>query len=202
MKELIQELIPHAPQLGLYVAPQLPADKRRNALSDYGDAMTAEEVVALYDATLTGNAKDGALFAADRFIFQNTDLEAAQTVRYRDLVGVTSKRRLLGGRKVVLDVNRGRATFELTMDFSGSTEAAEYVVRFLTEAMHHTARADLAPPDPADDETDAAVDPAADADATDVDAVRAALNDLRAAGQLSAADFRRMMEALTARGEG
>ncbi|NBB72878.1 MAG: hypothetical protein GVY35_04270 [Bacteroidetes bacterium] len=190
MDDLIRELIPHAPQLGLYVAPNVPAEKRRNALSDYGDGMGPDEVMALYDATLTGNAKDGALLAADRLIFQNTDLEAAQTVRYRDLVGVTSKRRLLGGRKVVLDVNRGRATFQLTMDFSGSGEAAQYVTRFLEEAMHRSARADMASAAP-DTEGD---EPAA----TDVEAVRAALDELRAAGQLTKADYHRLLQALGA----
>lgn len=190
MDDLIRELIPHAPQLGLYVAPNVPADKRRNALSDYGDGMEPDEVMALYDATLTGNAKDGALLAADRMTFQNTDLEAAQTVRYRDLVGVTSKRRLLGGRKVVLDVNRGRATFQLTVDFSGSGEAAQYVTRFLEEAMHRSARADMASaaPDAEGDEPGA----------TDVEAVRAALDELRAAGQLAEADYHRLLQALGA----
>lgn len=190
MKDLIQELIPHAPQMGLYVAPNVPDDRRRNALSDYGDEMRSDEVVALYDATLTGNAKDGALFAADRLVFQNTDLEAAQTVRYRDLVGINVKRRLLGGRKVVLDVNRGRATFQLTIDFSGSAEAAGHVARFLEEAMHRSARADMAGsnPDTAGDESTE----------TDIDAVRAALDDLRAEGRLTSRDFRRLMDALAA----
>jgi len=192
MKELIQELIPHAPQMGLHVAPNMPDDKRRNALSDYGDGMAPDDVVALYDATLTGNAKDGALFAADRMIFQNTDLEAAQTVRYRDLVGVASKRRLLGGRKVVLDVNRGRATFQLTMDFSGSGEAAQYVARFLEEAMHRSARADMARAEP-----DAPADEPA---TTDVDAVRTALDELRADGQLTEEDYHRLLGALEAEG--
>lgn len=189
MKELIQELIPHAPQMGLYVMPNLPDDKRRNALSDYGDAMDAEDVVALYDATLTGNAKDGALFAADRLIFQNTDLEAPQMVQYRDLVGVTSKRRLLGGRKVLLDVNRGRATFQLTIDFSGSGEAAQYVTRFLEEAMHRSAEADMARAQPEETASDSPSE-------TNVEAVRAALDDLRATGQLSTDDYDQLIDTL------
>lgn len=189
MKDLIQELIPHAPQMGLYVPPHIPSDKCQNALDDYGDEMSPEEVLALYDATLTGNAKDGALFAADRLVFQNTNLEAAQTVQYRDLVGVTVKRRLLGGRKVVLDVNRGRATFQLTIDFSGASEAARYVARFLEEAMHRSAEADMASPvaDPPD---------ASAVTSTDVEAVREALGELRASGQLTDEDFRRLMTVL------
>lgn len=184
MKDLVQELIPHAPQMGLHVVPHIPDDKRRNAIEDYGQDMAPEEVLALYDATLTGNAKDGALFAADRFVFQNTNLEAPQTVRYRDLVGVTEKRRLLGGRKVVLDVNRGRATFQLTVDFSGASEAAGYVARFLETAMHRSAKADL----------DTSLAP--EAGETDVAAVRDALDTLRAAGKLSPEDYERLLAAL------
>lgn len=189
MKDLIQELIPHAPQMGLYAAPHVPEDKRRNALSDYGQGLRSDEVLALYDATLTGNAKDGALFAADRFIFQNTDLEAPQTVRYRDLVGVSVKRRLLGGQKVTLDVNRGRATFQLTLDFSGAAEAAGYVSRFLEEAMHRSAAADM------DRSPSSAAD---EGSGTDADAVRAALDDLRAEGKLSPRDHERLLAALEA----
>lgn len=186
MKDLIQELIPHAPQMGLYVAPHIPADKRRNAIEDYGEGLASEEVLALFDATLRGNAKDGALFAVDRFVFQNTDLEAPQTVRYRDLVGITEKRRLLGGRKVVLDVNRGRATFQLTLDFSGAAEAAGYVSRFLETAMHRSAEADMAD----------LPSPEAETGTTDVDAVRDALDALRAAGQLSSDDYERLLSQL------
>lgn len=187
MKDLLQELVPHAPQMGLYVVPHVPDDKRQNALADYGEGLVPEEVLALYDATLTGNAKDGALFAADRFVFQNTDLEAPQTVRYRDLVGVTEKRRWLGGRKVVLDVNRGRATFQLTLDFSGASEAAGYVSRFLEEAMHRSAEADMAGMPSSGAESDPA---------TDAAAVRAALDALRAEGKLSPADHERLLDVL------
>jgi hypothetical protein len=187
METLIRDLIPHAPQMGLYVAPDVPSDKRRNAIQDYAPDVNPEDVLALYDATLMGNAKDGALFASDRFVFQNSDLESAQTVRYRDLVGITVKRRLLGGRKIRLDVNRGRATFQLTMDFSGSTEAAEYVARFLEEAMHQSAAADMASPSATAEQED---------EGTDVDAVRAALDDLRDRGRLAEADYRRLLAVL------
>ena len=47
MKDLILELIPHAPQMGLYVIPSIPPDKLRNALHDYAPSMQPDEVVAL-----------------------------------------------------------------------------------------------------------------------------------------------------------
>ena len=52
--DLIRERLPHAPQMGLYVTPDLPEKKVRAALSDYATAVEAAEVLALYDATLTG----------------------------------------------------------------------------------------------------------------------------------------------------
>ncbi len=183
MQSLIRELIPHAPHLGLYVAPHVPEDKLRGALGDYASGWREEHVLALYDATLLGGAKDGALFGAERFVFQNNDLQEPQAVRYADVVRVEEKRKLLGGRKVHLSVNRGRSTFELIMDFSGKPEAAAHVARFLQEAMlHEPARHD----EPA----------AAEEGATDRAAVARALRRLREDGRLSPADFERLLAAL------
>lgn len=137
MKSLITELLPHAPQYGLYVGGLIPSDKLRAAIGDYAPDVDPMLVLALYDATLLGNARDGALFLADRIIFENNDIQGAQTVLYKDVVSVEERKRLLGGRNVVLGVNRGRATFQLTIDFSGKPEAAGYVARFLHEAMLH-----------------------------------------------------------------
>ncbi|MEX2400623.1 MAG: hypothetical protein WD423_07610, partial [Rhodothermales bacterium] len=135
MRQLVEELIPHAPQMGLYLAPNIPPSKLRNALGDYADSIEASEVLALYDATLMGNAKDGALFTADRLVFQNHGLDPVHEVRYADVVGVNPRRKWIGGRRVVLKVNRGRATFDVTIDFSGRPEASDFVARFLKEAM-------------------------------------------------------------------
>jgi hypothetical protein len=179
MKNLIQDRLPHAPHIGLFVAPHIPETRLQNALSDYGHHVTAAEVLALYDATLSGNAKDGAIFARDRFVFQNTDLEAPQTIRYRDLVGVEANARWmgLGGKKIDLTVNRGRATFDLTMDFSGQPAAAEHVAVFLETAMLH----DLS------ESTETG---------TDIPAVRDALQRLHKEGKLSEADLERLLNVL------
>jgi hypothetical protein len=187
METLIRDLIPHAPQMGLYVAPDVPSDKRRNAIQDYAPDVNPEDVLALYDATLMGNAKDGALFTPDCVVFQNTDLQSPQTVRYRDLVGITLKKRLLGGKKVMLDVNRGRATFQLALDFSGASDAAEYVQRFLEKAMHESAQQENG------------IGPASHpAEGTDVEAVQSALDDLHQSGQLAETDYQRLLRALGA----
>ena len=181
MKTLIRELIPHAPQMGLYLAPNIPQEKLQGALKDYAKSVRQEDVLALYDATLMGSAKDGAVFTAEGFVFENNDLEAAQDVRYADVVRVESKKKFLGGRRVNVDVNRGRSTFQLSMDFSGKPEAAAYVARFLQEAMLRGGR-----------ETGGA------AAQTDVKAVEAALRALRAEGKLAAADLQRLLDVLHA----
>ena len=183
MRDLIHELIPNAPRMGLYVAPNIPPDKLRNALHDYASSMAPEEVVALYDATLMGSARDGAVFAGDRFIFQNNDLEPANEVRYEDIVSVDKKRGFLKGAKVYLEVNRGRATFDLTLDFSGKPKALEFLYRFLHEAM-------LLPVEPRPEPS------ARTAAGSDLRALHQALDKLRAQGQLADADYHRLLDAL------
>ena len=182
MEDLLRDRLPHAPQMGLFVVPDLPAGRLDNALSDYARDVKRDEVLALYDATLSGTGGDGAVFARDRFVFQNNNLQATQTVRYSDLVGVKAESRWLGlgGKLVTLTVNRGRATFELSMDFSGAPEAASYVATFLDAAMVE----------------DIDFTPAAEPDATDVTAVRDALQRLRTEQKLTEVDFSRLMVVL------
>ncbi len=180
--DLIQDRLPHAPQLGLYVAPDVPTKKLRNAISDYAPELEHTDVLALYDATLSGTAGDGALFTSDRVVFQNNDLQSAQTVRYQDLVGVEAARRWwgLGGKRVDLTVNRGRATFDLSIDCSGSPEAAEYIADVLHTLMLKGVDLDV---------EDASTE-------TDVEAVRQALDRLRSQNKLTDADFDRLLGTL------
>ena len=179
MRDLILELLPHAPRLGLHLAPQIPADKLRAAIRDYATGTDPADVLALYDATRLGSAKDGALFLADRFVFQNHALQDALSVRYEDVVRVEEKRQLLGGRRVEIDVNRGRATVTETIDFSAHADAAEYVARLLKEAM-------LRPP----------TSPKAKPPGTDYPAVATALAELERKGLLTADDRRAMLAAI------
>ena len=175
MQRLIRELIPHAPNVGLYVAPDIPARMLERALADYGGGLQASEVLALYDATRLGTGGDGALFAAHQFAFQNTNLERGQTIRYADVVGVQARRRFLGGQYVEIQVNRGRATIPLRIDFSGKPDAAGYVVRFLHEAMLY--------------------EPPADAPGvTQWSAVESALRILVSEGRLTTEDMERILE--------
>lgn len=184
MTDLIREFLPHAPDMGLYVAPEIPDRKLMAALSDYAREVEPEDVMALYDATRLGSAKDGAVFLADRVVFQNNDLQTPRPLRYEDIVGVQSRRKLLGGRSVDVDLNRGRATVTETIDFSGQPAAAEYVERFLREAMLRSVR----------QHTD--LPPEAPSGGTDRRAVEDALNELVGLGRLSLADRQRMLDAL------
>ena len=184
MQHLVETLLPHDPGLGLYVAPRIPREKLRNALRDYAAGVSEPDALALYDATRIGNAKDGAVFTADRLVFQNNDLSPVRDVRYADMVGVEEKRKLMGGRSMTIQVNRGRATFDVVLDFSGRPGACQYVAAFLQEAMLGAL-----------EEGDRADDAPGDA-ATDSGEVRAALEALRARGALSASDLDAMLRAI------
>lgn len=185
LKALILELLPHAPQMGLFVAPHIPSNKLRNALRDYATSIQEDEVLALFDATLMGSAKDGAVFGADTFVFQNNDLEPTHVIRYTDIVGVEKQRGFIKGTKILLEVNRGRATFEVKLDMSARTEAQDYLFRFLHEAM-------LLPEEvsqPTGSNTTKA--------GSDRNVVMAALDRLRDEGTLVEEDYRRLVEAIS-----
>lgn len=184
MTDLIREYLPHAPDMGLFVAPEIPDRKLIAALGDYATGVEPDDVLALYDATRLGSAKDGAVFLADRVVFQNNDLQTPRPIRYEDIVGVRAKRKLLGGRSVDVDLNRGRATVTETIDFSGQPAAAEYVERFLSEAMLRSVRR----------HTDAPL--GAPSGGTDHRAVVDALDQLVKLGRLSVDDRQRMLDAL------
>ncbi len=174
---LLREYIPHAPNIGLFVVPDIPRAKLSAAVGDYANSVEASQILALYDATRLGSGKDGALFLEDRIVFQNNNLEKPRTVRYDDIVRVDARRQLLGGRKVEIDINQGRATVTESIDFSGRPDAAEYVERFLREAMlTNLTKGESA--------------------RTNVDRVRSALEQLVREGQLTEDDRSRILAVL------
>ncbi len=184
MDKLIRKYIPEAPKMGLYVAPNIPSNKLKNALKDYAKNVRPEDVLALYDCTLMGSAKDGAVFTTESLTYQNNDLEPPQTIRYTDIVNLNIKKRFLGGRELEMDVNRANATVTHTLDFSGQPDAAEYVARFLHEAMLYSVHE--AEKDP----------PGYSTTGSDLTVVNEALKDLRDAGLLSVRDYHRILEVL------
>lgn len=186
MKRLISDLLPHAPQMRLYVAPNIPENKLKNAVDDYGNGVQESDVIALFDATLMGSAKDGALFLEDRFLFQNSPVDPKHEVKYTDLIAVTTQRKLMGGRKVNLKVNRARATMDIQMDCSVKPEAATYIARFLNEALLHTAAREMDNPDAL----------RLSKAGSDLDALEDALMELRRKGLLAEADYTRILQSL------
>ncbi|NNE68987.1 MAG: hypothetical protein HKN29_01345 [Rhodothermales bacterium] len=190
MRTLAIELLPHDPSLGLYVAPHIPTDKLSNAIKDYARDVRIPEVLAIYDGTLLGSAKDGAVFCKERLVFQNNDLQDPQEIRYDDIVRVNLKKKFLRGARVLLDVNRGRATTEVALDFSARPDAGTHVAHFLSEAMLKDV--DFGRDAPAERPfPSSAREPR-----TDRHAVEDALDRLHQAGHLTREDKYRMLEAL------
>lgn len=187
MRALITELIPHAPQMRLYVAPNIPADRLTNALEDYGEGVDGEAVIALFDATLMGSAKDGVLFMNDHFVFQNSPAEPRHTVRYDELVSVAPKRKLLGRARVAIEVNRARATMPLEINLDVKPDAMPYIARFLDEAMVRSAAREM----------EARIDPHTKTEAgSDVALVQQVLSDLVVDGALAEADHDHLLKVL------
>lgn len=178
MENLLRETLPHAPRLGLYVAPNIPKEKVAAALEAYAPTLARERVIALYDATIFGSGKDGVLFLADRLVYQNNPAAPPQTIPYRDVAGVEMRPMLLGGRKIVVAVDEARTTVSHELDFSAHREAAEPVFKFLEAIIARPAG-------------DAPVPPR-----TDLAAVRAALDRLVKRGQLSEVHRRLMLNVL------
>ncbi|MCY3594515.1 MAG: hypothetical protein OXH01_04660 [Bacteroidetes bacterium] len=173
MRTLIEDLLPHAPKIGLYVTPEIPQKRLRGATRDYAKDTHPEEILALYDGTFLGNGKDGAVFLEDRLIFQNSDLESPQTVCYRDIVFIESSRSKLRGAHIVMEVNRGRATFSVKLDLSRHPESTKYIEQLLRNVMLL--------PDPSNSKE------------TDWAAVSRALDRLRSDGSLTEADYKKLM---------
>lgn len=173
MRTLIKDLLPHAPKIGLYVAPEIPQKRLRGATRDYAKDTHPEDILALYDGTFLGNGKDGAVFLEDRLIFQNSDLESPQTICYHDIVFVESSRSKLRGAHIAMEVNRGRATFSVKLDLSKHPRSTEYIEQLLRNVMLL--------PDPSNSEK------------TDWAAVSRALERLRSDGSLTEIDYKKLM---------
>ena len=174
MRSLIQDLLPHAPKIGLFVAPDIPSKRLKGATRDYAKEIHPEDIIALYDGTLLGNGRDGAIFLDDRLIFQNSDLESSQTINYRDIVFLESKQSRIRGTHIEMEINRGRATFSVKLNLTKHPQSLEYIETLLQKLM-------LVPEESHEGET------------TDWSAVTQALDRLRVSGQLTESDFKRLM---------
>ncbi|MCY4224203.1 MAG: hypothetical protein OXF06_05145 [Bacteroidetes bacterium] len=176
MRSLIQDLLPHAPKIGLFVTPDIPQKRLKGATRDYAKDAHPEDIIALYDGTFLGNGRDGAVFLDDRLIFQNSDLEPSQTILYRDIVFIESRQSRIRGTHIEMEINRGRATFSVKLNLAKHPQSLEYIEKLLQKLM-------LAPD-------------SHDSESTDWSAVTQALDRLRISGQLTESDFKRLMSVL------
>ena len=70
----------------IYVVPDIPEKKLNNALKSYGDNVSYESVLALYDDTLFGSASDGFLFTGEKMLhnkygtFFYSDIESVEYI--------------------------------------------------------------------------------------------------------------------------
>ncbi len=111
------------------------------------------------------------------------------------------KKKMMGGQRLELSVNRGRATINLELDFSGKAKAAPFVARLLEDVMFRTTEEEMAR-DAARSrprESIRAVDRERPALETDVRVVEETLIALVREGHLLEDDFRDMMRVLNNR---
>ncbi len=185
MRALIQRLLPHAPEVKLFVAPHIPGKRLSGALSAYAETL-GEEPLAIYDATILGNGRSGMAFGETAFAFQN-NIETPQRIAYRDLITTEATGTKFFGRKLSLTINRGQATFETAVDFSANADAADHVARFLKAAIAQSADAEFGTGSLASKEPKAS---------TYDDAVERVISAAQS-GQLSSDQMARLIEAVT-----
>lgn len=185
MRDLILRLLPHAPEIDLFVAPHIPEKRLSGATSAYAQTL-GEQPLAIYDATILRNGRSGMSFGDTAFAFQNS-IETPQRVAYRDLIKAEATGTKFFGRKLKLTINRGQATFETTVDFSANADAADHVARFLQAAIAQSADVEFG-------STESVADDAASVD--DGVAVERVI-DAAQSGRLTSEQVKRLIEAVT-----
>lgn len=64
LKQYADNIIPKTSASSLYIKPNIPGKKLKNALEKYGARIRQDEVIALLDTTFFGSARDGALITS------------------------------------------------------------------------------------------------------------------------------------------
>lgn len=68
---LLDRFLPHRPDKLWFRRPNIPPKKLNNAISSYAPAVSADEVLALGDATIFGSAKKGLLMTKSKLYFNS-----------------------------------------------------------------------------------------------------------------------------------
>ena len=98
----------------LYVSPDIPPQKLDNAIAAYARDVQPGYVLALYDSTVFGSAKDGILFLGDRMYFSWNK----RVVNYLDIQDVE----LLQNYKVAKDGTRKEVEPSVILAWSDGTK--------------------------------------------------------------------------------
>jgi hypothetical protein len=80
----LKDSLPKAFSEKLYVAPDIPEKKLNNAVGAFGFDVGVNMIVAIYDSTVFGSAKDGILFSGERVIYKAI-FEDPITMMYKDI---------------------------------------------------------------------------------------------------------------------
>jgi hypothetical protein len=68
---LLDRFLPHKPENSWFRRPNIPPNKLKNAISSYAPEISADEVLALGDATILGSAKKGLLMTRSKLYFNS-----------------------------------------------------------------------------------------------------------------------------------
>lgn len=83
-----------------YFWPNIPADKMRNAVSKYAPLSAGETVLFLYDNTVWGGAKDGAV-VTDHAVYAHDMGSSPKSVRIADISSVSAQNGVFSGKVFV-----------------------------------------------------------------------------------------------------
>jgi hypothetical protein len=96
----IQELLGGYADSRLYLAPNIPPRKLKNAISKYAPQVTPEDVLLLYDNTILGSAADGLCLTLSGVYWYNTWGTPGQ-ISYMDIQKVEAQDALIGTNIVI-----------------------------------------------------------------------------------------------------
>lgn len=89
-----------------YTAPNIPKDKLANAMAEYASDVKAEDVLGVFDCSVTGNAKKGVLITKNA-VYANTMLNPLAKIKkaiLKDMLSMHSKKKFTVSPEDVITV--------------------------------------------------------------------------------------------------
>jgi hypothetical protein len=106
-------LLMDKPMTGIYLEPNIPPKKLSNAISSYAPDVLESSIVALYDCTVFGGAKEGLLITSAGFYFKESSSEPV-SIKFNDIESVDIKYTVDGKKQkevVEIVLSTGHLTF-------------------------------------------------------------------------------------------